>query len=113
MPETIAAYKLRGFVHDAGGEVLESVPGRIRVRLGLRGSTYAGRNGSWFGLSRKSGHIDLELQLHKADSSRENLLNITVLLRPAESASAASDWRDRCAQIFCDLRAYLMGQNNV
>src|SRR5262249_46490896 len=34
MPEKIAAYKLRGFVSDVGGEVVESVPGLIRVRLG-------------------------------------------------------------------------------
>src|SRR5438105_873188 len=34
MPDTIASYKLRGFVHDHEGEVIESVPGRIRVRLG-------------------------------------------------------------------------------
>jgi serine/threonine-protein kinase len=114
MPEKIASYKLRGFVHDAGGEVLESVPGRIRVRLGTRGSTYASSGlSSWFGIGRKASHIDLELQLHKGDSARDNLLNITVLLRPTESSSASPDWRDRCAQIFCDLRAYLMGQTNV
>ena len=34
MPERVAAYKLRGFVQDVGGELIESVPGRIRVRLG-------------------------------------------------------------------------------
>src|SRR5262249_35731579 len=41
MPEKIASYKLRGFVQDSGGEVMECVPGRIRVRLGGRGSVYA------------------------------------------------------------------------
>jgi serine/threonine protein kinase len=40
MPETIAAFKLRGFVHDFGGEVLESVPGKIRVRLGGKAGSY-------------------------------------------------------------------------
>ncbi len=113
MPEKIAAYKLRGFVHDAGGEVLESVPGRIRVRLGGKGSAYAANGlGSWFGLGRRSGLIDVELQLQKADSGRDSLLRITVVLRPAETANAAPDWRDRSAQIFCDLRGYLMGQTN-
>ena len=34
MPDAIASYKLRGFVNDHDGEVIESVPGRIRVRLG-------------------------------------------------------------------------------
>jgi serine/threonine-protein kinase len=41
MPEKIATFKLRGFIQDAGGEVVESVPGRIRVRLGGRGSAYS------------------------------------------------------------------------
>jgi serine/threonine-protein kinase len=114
MPEKIASYKLRGFVNDAGGEVVESVPGRIRVRLGGRGSVYAATGlGSWFGIGRKSGLIDLELQLQKADPGRDSLLRITVVLRPAETSSASPDWRDRCAQIFCDLRGYLMGQTNA
>jgi serine/threonine protein kinase len=114
MPEKIAAYKLRGFVHDAGGEVMESVPGRIRVRLGGKGSVYAGSGrGSWFGIVRKADLIDVELQLQKADPTRDSLLHITVVLRPAEKASASTDWQDRCAQIYCDLRGYLMGQANA
>ncbi len=114
MPEKIASYKLRGFVHDAGGEVVESVPGRIRVRLGGKGSVYATSGlGSWFGIGRKSKQIDLELQLQKADPTRDSLLQITVVLRPTEASSASPDWRDRCAQIFCDLRGYLMGQVNA
>ncbi len=114
MPEKIAAYKLRGFVNDAGGEVMESVPGRIRVRLGGKGSVYAGSaRGSWFGIVRKADLIDLELQLQKADPTRDSLLHITVVLRPTEKASAGTDWQDRCAQIYCDLRGYLMGQANA
>ena len=34
MPEPIALVKLRGFVEDAGGRVIESRPGLIRVHLG-------------------------------------------------------------------------------
>jgi serine/threonine-protein kinase len=114
MPEKIASYKLRGFVYDAGGEVTESVPGRIRVRLGGRGSAYAMSGlGSWLGIGRRAGLIDVELRLQKFDPTRESLLNITVVLRPAETASASPDWRDRCARIFCDLRGYLMGQSNA
>ncbi len=113
MPEKIAAYKLRGFVHDAGGEVVESVPGRIRVRLGGKGSVYASSGlSSWFGLRSKSSLIDLELQLQRPDAGREGKLNITVVLRPADKASAGDDWRDRCAQVYCDLRGYLMGSTN-
>jgi serine/threonine-protein kinase len=108
MPEKVAAFKLRGFVQDAGGEVLECVPGRIRVRLGSRGSVYAG-SGSWFGIGRKSSLIDLELQLQRADVHRDCLLQITVILRPSDKSGLTTDWRERCSQIFCDLRGYLMG----
>src|SRR5262249_19664930 len=33
MPEAMALIKLKGFVYDLGGEVVESVPGMIKVRL--------------------------------------------------------------------------------
>ena len=110
MPEQVAAFKLRGFVQDAGGEVIESVPGRIRVRLGAKGSAYAGA-GSWFGLSHKSSLIDLELLLQRADTYRDCLLQITILLRPSDKSGLNGDWRERCSQIFCDLRGYLMGSS--
>jgi serine/threonine protein kinase len=112
MPETIAAYKLRGFVQDAGGEVVESVPGRIRVRLGGHGTTYAATKGSlsWLGIGRRGGQIEMELQLQRADPARDNQLRITVLLRPLNGTAADLDWRARCVRVFCDLRGYLMGQ---
>ena len=111
MPEKIATYKLRGFVQDAGGEVIESVPGRIRVRVGIRGTAYAPTRGSsWFGLGRKSGLIEMELHLQRPDPSRDSFLRITVVMKP-RSGTADADWRTRCTQVFCDLRAYLMGSN--
>src|SRR5262249_17732950 len=68
MPEKIAAYKLRGFIQDARGEVVESVPGRIKVRLGGKRSAYLAptRGLSWLGLGRKAGQIDMELRLQRA-----------------------------------------------
>jgi serine/threonine-protein kinase len=112
MPETIAAYKLRGFVQDAGGEVVESVPGRIRVRLGGHGTTYSATKGSlsWLGIGRRTGQIEMELLLQRADPGRDNQLRITVLLRPLNGTAGDLDWRARCIRIFCDLRGYLMGQ---
>jgi eukaryotic-like serine/threonine-protein kinase len=109
MPEAIATYKLRGFVAEVGGEVIESVPGLIRVRLGGKGMYASNRNG-WFGLGRKSGLIDMELRLERADAERDALLNITLVLRPVGNAAATSDFRERCNQVFCDLRAYVMGR---
>ena len=114
MPEKIAAYKLRGFVMDVGGEVVESVPGLIRVRLGRRGGAYPPLPGSgplsWLGLGRRSGIVDLELRLQQPDPGHESKLHITVLLRPINGQQSDDpEWRARCDQIYCDLRAYLMG----
>jgi serine/threonine-protein kinase len=111
MPEKIAAVKLRGFVQDVGGEVLESVPGRIRVRLGGKGSSYAPRGrGSWLTLGRRSGQIDVELQLERSDPVRDSLLHLTILMRPTDRRVVEDgEWRDRAAHVFCDLRGYLMG----
>jgi serine/threonine-protein kinase len=116
MPERIAAYKLRGFVHDVGGEIVASVPGRIQVRVGGRGSMYsAPRQGlSWLSIGRRAGMIDMELRLDHADPSRENQLRITVIFRaPGTDLNASMAWRNLCTQIFCDLRGYLMGQTGT
>jgi hypothetical protein len=117
MPETIAAYKLRGFVQDVGGEVAESVPGRIRVRVGGRGSVYAPsrRSFSFLGLgSRRPNHTEMELHLQHGHEGRDNQLHITVVFRPpARDMATDLSWRNLCTQIFCDLRAYLMGHSEV
>jgi serine/threonine-protein kinase len=117
MPETNAAYKLRGFVQDAGGEVLERVPGMIRVRLGGKGSPYRLlRRGplSWLGLGRKAGLIDMELHLERNNPIQQGLINITVVMRsPVNGAGLNPVWRGRCNEVFCDLRAYLMGQGGI
>jgi serine/threonine-protein kinase len=115
MPERIAACKLHGFIQDAGGEVMESVPGRIRVRLGGKRSAYSAprRGFSLLGMGR-SGLIDLELHLQRPIAARENQLTVTVVLRPPSGdLTGDAGWRDVCARIFCDLRAYLMGQSGA
>lgn len=112
MPEVIAIRKLRGFVHDCGGEVLESVPGLIRVRLGK--SQGAGSI-SWlrFG-NRAAGPIDVELHMHSNDPRQENRLTIHVLFRASHAGLLADEmWRTRCERIFVELRAYLMGNPSV
>jgi serine/threonine-protein kinase len=107
MPETVATYKLRGFIHDAGGEVVESVPGKIRVRLGGR-SAYGGRSRlGWLGLGGGQP-IEMELQLFQGEGERQNNLWITVILRSL-SRSVDRTWRLRCDQIYRDLRGYLIG----
>jgi hypothetical protein len=66
----------------------------------------------WLGLGRKSGQIDMELQMQRADAARDNQLRITVVLRPVSAAAGDSDWRMRAAQVYCDLRGYLMGHGS-
>jgi serine/threonine-protein kinase len=113
MPETIATYKLRGFIHDAGGELVESVPGRICVRLGGKGCVYTApqRGLSWLGLGRRAP-IEMELRLNRAGAGRDNQLKITVVFRSSgNDLNADVSWRALCTQIYCDLRAHLMGQS--
>ena len=112
MPEKIATYKLRGYIQDVGGELVDSVPGRIRVRLGGRGCVYALPNRgalSWLGLGRKAPDIDLELRLQRPEQ-RDNQLRITVVIKPTQSSLTTDvGFRSLCNQIFCDVRGYLMG----
>ena len=112
MPESIAVMKLRGFVHDCGGEVLESVPGLIRVRLG---KSKTPTSTTWFGFTRRaSGPIDVELHLHRANPKQENHLTIHVLFRPSHYSLLADDgWKSRCSRLFVELRAYLMGNPSL
>ncbi len=109
MPDAIATYKLRGFVQDHDGEVLESVPGMIRVRLGTGGGDSKG-SFSWFGLRRKASIVDLELRLERSNPQQQSLLHVTVLMSSPDSKSAATPaFRERCTQIYCELRGYLAG----
>jgi hypothetical protein len=56
----------------------------------------------------------MELRLQRCDGQRDGQLRIAVLLRPlAADLSADAAWRALSAQIFCDLRAYLMGANGA
>jgi eukaryotic-like serine/threonine-protein kinase len=118
MPERIATYKVCGFIDDAGGEVVESVPGRIRVRLGGKGCVYATpkrpNSLSWFGFNRKMNTFDMELRLQRGDNARDAQLRITLVLRsPTPEISTDPVWQKLCAQIYCDLRAYLMAQSGT
>jgi serine/threonine protein kinase len=111
MPERIAIMKLRGFVHDAGGEVVESLPGLIKVRIGGR-KTPVGGPLSWLGIGRRaSGPVDCEIHLYHAYPDQENRLTVHVLFRPSHPRLLLDKtWRQRCTEVFVELRAYLMGR---
>ncbi len=111
MPESVAAYKLKGFIQDVGGDVVDNQPGLVRVRLGGRGSLYqlSRRGLSWLGLGGKHS-IEMELRLDRGNASASSNLRVTVLLRYL-GKSIDPEWKVRCNQIYCDLRGYLLGQD--
>ena len=110
MPDAIAGFKLRGFVHDHDGEVLESVPGKIRVRIGGKSATDSGPLAWLVGFHKKAPVVEMELRLERNNAQQQSQLQITVLMTaPDRKTSANTAWRDRCAQIYCELRSYLVG----
>jgi eukaryotic-like serine/threonine-protein kinase len=120
MPESIAVMKLRGYAHDMGGEVVDSVPGKIRLTIGGAGGNKVVRQPlmslSWFGFGRRSATapIALELNLHQIDPLKTNRLFLQVVFRP-NSIGQLNDpvWRERCTGLFIELRAYLMGTSEA
>jgi len=119
MPERLAAAKIRGFVDDLKGEVLESEPGLIRLRIGrpapqqdapATGSTIL----NWFRTPRKpvvlpgQEPIEMEMSLEKPDPSQTRL-NVAVLFRPMKEhpPADAQAWRSRCDRINAMLRQYM------
>jgi serine/threonine-protein kinase len=114
MPEAIAVHKLRGFMIDVGGNVLQTAPGRVRVSLGGPGSAYQYHASglTWLGIGRKSSEIEMDLRMQQLDAERNSRLLITVIMRSLNGSSAFDPlWRALAAQVFCDLRGYLMGQS--
>jgi len=105
MPDSLASYKLRGFVQDMCGEVILSQPGLIKVRVeNLTSSTWH--------LFKKRVVIDMELQMERVNPTQPNSLLITVVMTsPDKKAFLSASWRDRCNQIFVELRAYLAGSS--
>jgi serine/threonine-protein kinase len=115
MPEVMALIKLKGFIGDLGGEVVESVPGLIRVRLAEPRVEKKGGLFGWGGARTSSAlqapqATDLELHMERKDQNQPNRLTITLVLRRAGGGLITPDWRERCNRIGRDLQAYLMGR---
>jgi serine/threonine-protein kinase len=117
MPEAMAMVKLKGFIYDLGGEVIESVPGIIRVRLGEpRPKLPQKPKGllGWFGggggtVTRAAPPTEVEMHMERRDATQPNRLTITLVLR-CPGGQVTPEWRDRCQKIGRDLQAYLMGR---
>jgi serine/threonine protein kinase len=110
LPQAIAEHKVRGFVQETGGAILESIPGLIRVRLGEAATKYELKKGmfSWF--DRRTGLVEMFLRFQTG--KRQNQVIVTVLIRSLDGESVDdAEWQARCTEIYHDLRGYLMGRD--
>jgi eukaryotic-like serine/threonine-protein kinase len=129
MPEQIAVMKLRGFVDGVGGEIIDSQPGLIRVRLPDPGAPKAQQPAGlldWLGLSQKSERFltwlgfpqkppppeprpfFLDLHMEKQQHGTRNMLAITVSFRTEQRGMRAMRHREYAENLCRDLRAYLI-----
>jgi hypothetical protein len=119
LPNEVAVMKLQGFAKDVGGEIVESVPGYIRVNM-LDQISLADRAPkflSWLGLvpqpaagARVTAVMELNL-VHKITATRQ-LVGITIRLTPpgaSDNSETPPGWKSYCDRVFCELRAYLIG----
>lgn len=122
LPEKLAAIKLRGFIDDVSGQVLESEPGLIRVRVEMpeghkqpqqrpTGSgVFAFLSGvirTAPGMQKGKEPIEIELQMKKLDA---NKVAVLVAFRPVRPymPSDATLWAERCEAYYAHLRSYVM-----
>jgi hypothetical protein len=58
--------------------------------------------------------MEMDLRMEQADGDRQNHLLITVIMRSLNGDSTFDPlWRAMGTQVFCDLRAYLMGNSGT
>jgi serine/threonine-protein kinase len=118
MPEAMAMLKLKGFIHDLGGDIVESVPGLIRVRLVESKAEKKATGGGLFGWRERPRQAaiplapaatEIELHMERRDPATPSRLSVRLIMRSANGLVTTA-WRDRCQQISRDLQAYLMGR---
>lgn len=120
MPEPIALVKLRGFVGDAGGRVVESRPGLIKVHLGEPPPEPEVKPKGLFAWMRRTPApppdapppiepVAIDLYMRKIDPRHSNQLTLAVVFRALSGPLPMDNrWHDRCERLLGDLRGYLM-----
>ncbi len=95
MPESMAMLKLKGFIHDLGGQVVDSVPGLIRVRLA---EPVGEKKASLFGwmerrpaLQTAPASTEIELHMQRPDPSQPGRLVVTLVLRGQRGGDAGME----------------------
>ena len=114
--------QVAGFVEDAGGRVIESRPGLIRVRLGEPPQEPNEKPKGLFAWLRRPPAPDpnappplepvaIDLYMAQIDPRHPNQLTVAVVFRALIGALPFdSRWHDRCDRLLGDLRGYLMAQ---
>jgi serine/threonine-protein kinase len=116
MPEAMVLVKLKGFIYDLGGEILESMPGMIRVSLGTVKQPKPDGLLAWLGGGTGSKPQPtfpptvVELHMERRDPSQPSQLTITLVMRPAGGSLPTAEWRTACQRVTRELQAYLMGR---
>ena len=112
MPEAMALVKLKGFIYDLGGEILESVPGMIRVRVpDPQAQKKSGGLFGWFDSGRPivqtASGTDIELRQRRKDPVQPSRLTLTLVMRP-EGGMMTAEWKTAAVGVSRSLGAYLM-----
>jgi hypothetical protein len=101
--------KIKGFIQDIGGELVESVPGLIRFRLGIPTKQEGWSLSGSKTVARGPADTDVELRMQKAEPGRAGQLEVTLVMR-SRANLITPEWRERCTRIGRDLQAYLVGR---
>lgn len=122
MPEKIAVLKLRGFLEEVHGEVLETHPGLVKVRFKVHTEPPAGPPPAkvlvWLGLAEKPppppepDWPTLDIYMEIKDPHQPNLLSITAILQPGDDSKMVrkNKWRKFCDMINAGLCQHMIAQ---
>jgi serine/threonine protein kinase len=120
LPPRMAAAKLKGFVDDVGGAVLESEPGLIRMQVALPKGYQQPQSRSallgWISAIRQPSvrrgeePIEVAMWMRNLDPNR---VEVKVAFQPLREylPSDPTAWRERCEQLYNVLRMYLMASS--
>jgi hypothetical protein len=120
MPEAMALVKIKGFVHDLNGEIVESIPGMIRVRIPEKAKA-ASSSGSgilrWLSADRpaqtdSANSLEMKLFMDKSPQDRQGGLTIKLVLRQRGlQTRSKARCQTRFEKMFRDLQAYLIASS--
>jgi hypothetical protein len=117
LPEQIAVMKLQGFAREAGGEIVESVAGHIRLQMIDEQYLATARSPgllAWLGLVQERDFRErvlavLQLDLVHKPAPGRHMIGISLQITPGPCHNPGQRWNVYCDRLFCELRAFLVG----